>query len=109
METPGFGRIEKVDLREAWPHEAADFTPWLAEHISELGDALGLELELQSQEAAVGRFSLDLLARTSAPNRTVIIENQLEATNHESSGQAAHLRWRLRCKCNRMGEQRFQR
>ena len=86
-ETPGFGRIEKVDLREAWPHEAADFTPWLAEHISELGDALGLELELQSQEAAVGRFSLDLLARTSAPNRTVIIENQLEATNHDHLGK----------------------
>lgn len=53
-ETPGLGHIEKVDLREAWSHEAYDFTPWLAKHISELGDALGLQLELQSQEAPVG-------------------------------------------------------
>ena len=50
-ETTGLGRIAKVDLREAWTHEAKDFTPWLAEHISELGDALGLELEVQSEEA----------------------------------------------------------
>ena len=85
-ETPGLGRIEKVDLREAWSHEANDFTPWLAEHISELGDALGLQLELQSQEAPVGMFSLDLLARDLGTNRTVIIENQLEATNHDHLG-----------------------
>ena len=56
-ESSELGRIEKGDLREAWPHEAADFTPWLAEHISELGNALGLELELQSQEAPIGTFS----------------------------------------------------
>ena len=86
-ETPGLGRIEKVDLRQAWPHEAADFTPWLAEHVSELGNALGLELELQSQEAPVGTFSLDLLARDTGTNRTVIIENQLEPTNHDHLGK----------------------
>ena len=86
-ETPRFGCIEKVDPREAWSHEAADFTPWLAEHISELGNALGLELELQSKEAAVGPFSLDLLARTLETNRTVIIENQLESTDHDHLGK----------------------
>ena len=86
-ESSELGRIEKGDLREAWPHEAADFTPWLAEHISELGNALGLELELQSQEAPIGTFSLDLLARVSGTNRTVIIENQLEPTNHDHLGK----------------------
>ena len=86
-ELPKLGRIEKGDLREAWPHEATDFTPWLAEHISELGEALGMELELQSQEARVGTFSLDLLARDAGTNRTVIIENQLEPTNHDHLGK----------------------
>ena len=81
------GRIERGDIREAWPHEAADFTPWLAEHILELGEALGMELELQSQEAPVGAFSLDLLARVSGTNRTVIVENQLEPTNHDHLGK----------------------
>ena len=82
------GRIVKIkNLREAWQHEAADFTPWLADHISELGGALGLELELQSQEAPVGSFSLDLLARESGTNHIVIIENQLEPTNHDHLGK----------------------
>ncbi len=87
-ETAELGHIERIDdLREAWPHEANDFTPWLAEHISELGDALGLELELQEQEAPVGSFSLDLLARESVTDHTVIIENQLESTNHDHLGK----------------------
>ena len=61
--------------------------PWLADHISELGNALGLELELQSQEAPIGAFSLDLLARVSGTNRTVIIENQLGPTDHDHLGK----------------------
>lgn len=86
-ESSGLGRIERGDLRDAWPHEASDFTPWLAEHISELGDALSLELELQNQEAPVGSFSLDLLARVSGTDHTAIIENQLEPTNHDHLGK----------------------
>ena len=86
-ESSELGRIEKGNLREAWPREADDFTPWLADHISELGNALGLELELQSQEAPIGAFSLDLLARVSGTNRTVIIENQLGPTDHDHLGK----------------------
>ena len=82
-ETAGLGRIEKADLRNAWPHEAADFTPWLVDHVSELGAVSGLELELQSSEAPVGTLSLDLLARDTGTNRAVIIENQLEPTDHD--------------------------
>ena len=79
--------IQHVDLREVWPNEAKDFTPWLAENISKLGEALGLELELQSKEAPVGSYSLDLLAHDLESDRPVIIENQLEATNHTHLGQ----------------------
>ena len=86
-ETGTLGRIERRDIREAWAHEAADFTPWLAEHLSELGEALGMDLELQSQEAPVGTFSLDLLARVAGTNRTVIVENQLEPTDHDHMGK----------------------
>ena len=78
--------IEKVDLREIWSNEAQDFTPWLAEHLSELGDALGLELELQAREAPVGGYSLDILARDES-GRPVVIENQLESTDHTHLGQ----------------------
>ena len=81
------GEIKRVDLREVWPNEASDFTPWLAENLDKLGEALGLDLELQSAEAAVGAFSLDVLAHDLGSNRPVIIENQLETTNHNHLGQ----------------------
>ena len=81
------GEIKRVDLREDWPNEASDFTPWLAENLDKLGEALGLDLELQSAEAAVGAFSLDVLAHDLGSNRPVIIENQLETTNHNHLGQ----------------------
>ena len=87
MTTPNLAKIERVDLREAWPNEARDFTPWLAANIAELGEALGMDLELQDTEAAVGGYSLDVLAIDVNRNRPVIIENQLEATDHTHLGQ----------------------
>ena len=80
---PDLGKIERVDLRDVWPNEASDFTPWLAENISKLGTALGLELELQEREAAVGGYSLDILAMDINGSRPAIIENQLRATDHD--------------------------
>lgn len=79
-------RIDKVDLREVWANEAADFTPWLQKNIDQLGDALGMDLEIEEREAAVGTFSLDLLARDGG-GRPVIIENQLGTTDHNHLGQ----------------------
>ena len=79
-------RIERVDLREAWSNEAADFTPWLQKNIDRLGDALGMDLEVKEREASVGTFSLDLLAHEGS-GRPVIIENQLGTTDHSHLGQ----------------------
>ena len=87
MTTPSLAKIESVDLRIGWPNEARDFTPWLAEHITELGEALGLDLELQQTEAAVGGYSLDILATDVNGSRPVIIENQLETTDHDHLGK----------------------
>ena len=81
------GTLERVNIRDVWEHEASDFTPWLAKNLSLLGEALGMDLELQDLEAPVGGFSLDILAQEVATNRLVIIENQLEATDHSHLGQ----------------------
>lgn len=78
--------IERVDLREVWSNEASDFTPWLAENISKLGEELGLDLDVEGTEVSVGNYSLDVLA-TDNSNRKVVIENQLESTDHRHLGQ----------------------
>ena len=83
------GRLERHDLRNAWSKEAADFTPWLAqpENLSLLGETLGMELELEAQEKSVGPFRADILCRDVGNDHWVLIENQLERTNHGHLGQ----------------------
>ena len=87
MAGPQFGELKRVDLRELWPKEATNFTPWLAENIGRLGEALGMDLELVQREAPVGDYSLDLLAKDIGRNCPVVIENQLNPTDHIHLGQ----------------------
>jgi hypothetical protein len=81
------GTIKAVDIRKIWQNEATDFTPWLAENIQKLGNSLGMDLELRSQEEPVGTFSLDILAHDIGRDRKAIIENQLERTDHDHLGK----------------------
>ncbi|MCY4601007.1 MAG: DUF4268 domain-containing protein [Acidobacteria bacterium] len=83
------GRLKRVDLREIWDTEAQHFTPWLAaeENLSILAETLGMELELDAQEANVGPFRADILCRNSDGGSYVLIENQLERTDHGHLGQ----------------------
>ena len=72
------GRVEEVEVRAIWEHEAHDFTPWLAENLDLLGDELGLKLELEGTEVSIGPYALDILAREVDEDVKVAIENQLD-------------------------------
>ncbi len=80
------GKLEPAELRTLWKNEALDFTSWLAENLEVLKEQLGLELSIVEQEKSVGPFSVDLLAKDAA-GRSVIIENQLERTDHDHLGK----------------------
>jgi hypothetical protein len=83
------GRIVPVEIRTIWKSEAVDFTPWLAEahNLNLLGEALHLgELSLQTTEFSVGDFSADIVA-VDEGGVQVLIENQLEPTDHRHLGQ----------------------
>lgn len=84
---PPFGKLQSLDMRSVWNHEASDFTPWLCKHLTELGEALGMDLELVDREADCGEFALDILARDLGSGKTVIIENQLSTTDHDHLGK----------------------
>lgn len=89
MRPDNLGRLERIELRDIWTNEASHFTPWLArsENLLLLGETLGLELELEAQEQAVGPFRADILCKDVGTNLWVLIENQLERTDHTHLGQ----------------------
>lgn len=87
-EEPKFGKLnDKMRMRDIWEHEAYNFTPWLAKNIHALGEALGLSLRAKQTEAAIGGYSLDLLAEEEETGRVVAIENQFNQTDHKHLGQ----------------------
>ena len=79
-------KLQRVALREVWKHEALDFTKWLEENIDVLNDVLDLSLSSAESEQSAGAFSVDVLAEDEAGN-PVVIENQLEASNHDHLGK----------------------
>ena len=84
------GKLKEIkDLRKVWPHEALDFTPWLAEedNLTLLADAVGLEITVDETESSVGDFNVDIYATETGTDRKIIIENQLEDTNHDHLGK----------------------
>jgi len=83
------GEFEPVDLRTIWNNEATDFTPWLAkaENLERLSKALGMDLETTGTEQSVGPYRADLLCKDAFSGNAVLIENQLEKTNHSHLGQ----------------------
>lgn len=86
---PDLGRLTRVELRHIWASEAIDFTPWLAreDNLALLGEALGIDLELEAQEKAVGPFRADILCKDIGTGAWVLVENQLERTDHVHLGQ----------------------
>ena len=89
LEARRLGRLEQVDLRSEWTSESAEFTPWLAkpENLELLGETLGLNLELESVEATVGSFRADIVCKDIGTETLVLIENQLEQTDHDHLGK----------------------
>ena len=83
----GIGTLSPVDIREVWADEAKDFTPWLAENADLLGEALGMDLLHEQTEAAVGRYSADLVFREESTSRPVVVENMFGATDHDHLGK----------------------
>lgn len=82
-------KLNRVELRDVWEHEALDFTNWLAqqENLDSLSEEIGVDIKLIKTEASVGKFSVDILAEEEASGRKIIIENQLEDTNHDHLGK----------------------
>ena len=85
-EEPNLGKIQKVELREGWPNEASDLTPWLAEHPELLSETLGIgDLEVKETEKSVGSYRADLVLE--GVDGTVVVENQLGRTDHDHLGK----------------------
>lgn len=80
-------KLEKVDPTTVWNSEPYEFTPWLVDHLDELGEVLGIDLEFIDREAPVGEFSADIVARDLNQGRIVVIENQLTGSDHGHLGK----------------------
>ena len=83
------GKLQEVDIRTVWPHEQYDFSKWLSgeENIKELGDILNLSLTDVETEKFVGNYRCDILCKDEITGKVVLIENQLEPTNHDHLGK----------------------
>ena len=81
------GRLEFINPRDVWSDEARNFTPWLLDNSDYLQEVLGIDIELERAEHPVGAFSLDLFGKDITNGVKLIVENQLERTDHRHLGQ----------------------
>ena len=83
------GKLKEINIRKVWGHEQYDFSSWLSNEINikELGDVLGLNLTNIETEKFVGNYRCDILCKDELTDKIVLIENQLEATNHDHLGK----------------------
>ena len=83
------GKLKEIDIRKVWAHEQYDFSKWLASesNIQELGEVLGLSLTDVETEKFVGSYRCDILCKDEITGKTVLVENQLEPTNHDHLGK----------------------
>ena len=83
------GKLKEIDIRTVWAHEQYDFSKWLAsdENIKELGDVLNLSLTEVETEKFVGNYRCDIVCKDEITGKSVLIENQLELTNHDHLGK----------------------
>ena len=82
-----FGELKDVELREVWSHEAHKFTPWLSQNLERLSEVIGIPIELVGTEVAVDQFSADIVGYNPSDESRVLIENQLEISDHTHLGQ----------------------
>ena len=83
------GKLKEISIRKVWGHEQYGFSAWLAkdENIKELGEVLGLNLTNIETEKFVGNYRCDILCKDELTDKVVLIENQLEPTNHDHLGK----------------------
>ena len=81
--------LKQISLRKVWQHEEKDFSQWLSqdENLSILGEEIGIDIELIETEASVGNYRVDMLAEESETGKKIVIENQLESTDHDHLGK----------------------
>ena len=82
-----FSELRDIELREAWPSEANDFTPWLSDNLQRLSRVIGVAIEPDSSEVAVDGSRADILATLPANGSRVVIENQLDNMDNDHLGQ----------------------
>ena len=87
MDKQKLGRKKYVAIREVFPNEAGDFTPWLSDNLDLLAEELNLEIIDPNIEVNVGNFSCDIEAKDAGAKKTIIIENQFETTDHDHLGK----------------------
>lgn len=85
--TSAVDRLQPVPIREVWQDEARDLTPWLADNLDALSEALGIDVDLEGMEVAVGPFSADLVLRNANTGDPVVVENMMTNSDHDHLGK----------------------